>query len=194
MRTWTDREKLINEYRRDLKDLKRQHNAITSKRYTYKVKDHSKEVSKIHDDRTAEELSAQKTLAEAIDSTEYALFWLINGHERRFDEKGITDLSKEQRTQYWGDIKELESYYKLTNEVVEVRELTDDEQQVLTEVLGLLDMTEKDVFISIYAKQNTEEETANYLNMTKSAVKYYKKRVQKKIYDYNNIGYQLSFC
>lgn len=194
MRKWTDREKLIEEYKRDLKDLKRQHSAITCKRYTYKVKENGREISKINDDRTAEELSAQKTIAEAIDSTEYALFWLINGHERRFDEKGITDLSKDQRTQLWGDIKELESYYKLTNEVVEVRKLTDEEQQVLAEVLGLMDMTEKDVFISIYAKQNTEEETANYLDMTKSAVKYYKKRVQQKIDDYNNIGYQLSFC
>lgn len=195
MLDWDDRKKLIEEYKKDLKDLRRQHKAISCKRYTYAVKEHGKQVDKISDDRTAEELAAQKVIAEAISTTEYALFWLIEGRERTFEDTSkVTDLSKEQREELWGDIKEMESFHKLADRPTKIHELSSDDQRILSEVIGLMDQTEKDIFISIYGEQNTEELTAEYLKMTKSAVKYYKKRIQNKIDDYNCIGYQLSFC
>ncbi|MHC5216523.1 hypothetical protein ACYSNR_07635 [Enterococcus sp. LJL128] len=126
---------------------------------------------------------------------EYALFWLIEGRERTFDDTSkVTDLSKQQREELWGDIREMESFHKLSTGNIEIRELDEEEKRVLTEAIGLLDTAEKDVFMSIYGEQNTEELTAEYLDMTKSAVKYYKKRIQTKIDEYNNVGYQLSFC
>lgn len=179
---------MIKEYRRDLKLLRKQHRTITSKRY--KTVLNGKKI--VVDDRSSIEKHDQKILAEAISSTEYALFWLENGHEKQWDESNVTNLSKDQRTQLWGDLEALEAYCDIKIQDDNKRELSTEEKEVINEVWESLDNIEKEVFYSIYGLMNTQEQTAEYLHMSERMIKYSVQKIKNKINYYNNVGLQMS--
>lgn len=142
----------IKEYKDDLKRLRKELN-----------KDHSE--------------SDYKTIREMISSTEYSLFWVEVGHERKAGEKrSITNLSKEKRTQLWGDI---EHSKRLSSETP--RTITEVEKELIDCVLGLMTEDEREAYVSIYGKGNTYAETAEYMNVARSTVQRYIERAVKKV-------------
>lgn len=179
---------LISEYKEGLRLLRKQHRSITSKRYKTIVDGKKTTI----DDRTSIEMHDQKILAEAISSTEYALFWLQNGHEKQWDEANVTDLSKDQRTQLWGDLEALEAYCDIKLQDDNKRELTPEEKEIVNEVWESLNHLEKEVFYSIYGLLNTQEQTADYLHISERMVKYSVQKIKNKIDYYNNVGLQMS--
>lgn len=78
---------LIQEYKTDLNILKKQHQKILNKRYRVPVNENGRVIHKLIDDRTPQDIADQKVIAEAISTTEYALFWLETGREKPFDDE-----------------------------------------------------------------------------------------------------------
>ena len=148
-------------------------------KYTYQIaeeyKKDLKELRKLH---VSCEDDAEKTIISGmISSTEYALFWIQTGHERRPHEKRpVSNLSKEQRTQYWGEVEH--SNYLVPEEP---RTLEEWEHEFIEDMLGVLTSQEKDVYIAVYGKENSYSETAEYLGITKSQVQNRIEQARKKL-------------
>ncbi|WP_325818442.1 phage minor capsid protein [Enterococcus faecium] len=114
---------LIQEYKNDLKMLKKQHQKILNKRYRTPVKEHGRVIHKLIDDRSPQDIADQKVIAQAISTTEYALFWLETGREKPFDDEQAKKIPKHRRAVKLADI-DVMSYQVYLQEVEKPAEET----------------------------------------------------------------------
>lgn len=165
---------IASEYREDLKRL-------NSDKF---VRDRERAFLKEIEDLSIEqierlsEVEAEISLVNGmISSTEYALFWIESGHERMLGEKRpISNQSKKKRTQLWGNIEH--SQY-LSYEAP--RELVREELELLDDMMRALSEREREVYLSVHGKSNTQEQTAEYLGIQTGTVKKYLDRARAKI-------------
>lgn len=162
------REERIKEYERDLKDLRRRQS-------------------------DAKDESEQKILGNMIGSTEYALFWLINRHERRAGESYKENrLSYRQRTQLWGDLEEAINYHSITQSPEAEKQPVDTFSTVVEDFLSLLSKNEREAFILTRVSLYTHEEAAQAMGVTKGTVDQYISRAKEKIENAKSYGLQTS--
>lgn len=167
---------IAKEYREDLTRLNREHFIRNRERgFLREVKQAERTIEDIE---RLDELEAElKQIGGMISSTEYALFWIESGHERMAGEKRpVTNQSKEQRTQLWGEIEHAKA---IANEVPS--QLSEEELQFVEDTLSTLSTREREAYVSVYGKGNTQEETAEYLGVSRNAVKMYIGRARAKI-------------
>ena len=96
--------------------LKKQYQKILNKRYRTPVKEHGRVIHKLIDDRSPQDIADQKVIAEAISTTEYALFWLETGREKPFDDEQAKKIPKHRRAVKLADI-DVMSYQVYLQEV-----------------------------------------------------------------------------
>lgn len=167
---------IAKEYREDLRSLNRER--FMKNREKEFLKEVKQEERTIEQMERLDELEADiRLIGGMISSTEYALFWIESGHERMAGEKRpITNKSKEQRTQLWGEIEHAKA---IANE--SPVELSPEKLQFVEDTLSTLSTREREAYISVYGKGNTQEETAEYLGVSRNAVKMYIGRARAKI-------------
>ena len=99
------------------------------------------------------------------------------GRERKFGDKySVTRMSKEKRTESWGNIE----WAKVVTPETP-KELTKEEQELSNIIISLLSDREKEVYLSIYGHSNTREQTAEYLGIQTGTLKKYLDRARNKV-------------
>lgn len=180
---------LINQYRRDLKNLRKQLNPIQSKRY--KIIENGKE--KTIDDRTDEEKIQASLLSQMISSTEYALFWLENGYPKPAELKKV---NKKRKTQLWGSIDDLVQQKisksdllhlwvndnKKENEIMPIKK--SEHIQQVKEILAILSKQEREYFLLKHQAMMSNKECAEKMGIKEGTVKSMSQRIRTKIENY----------
>ena len=119
-----------------------------------------------------------KIVGGMISSTEYALFWIESGFEQgAYEKRPITNANKQVRTQLWGEVENA----PFLQQEESGDPLSEEEQALLEEVLNTLPEIERSVYISIYGKGNTQEQTAEFIGIPCGSVDYRLKRAQSLI-------------
>ena len=173
---------IIQEYKADLKELRRIHRAIAIKKYEV-IKCGKKHIV---DDRTSKEISDQKILASAISTTEYAIHWLKYGSERERIDENVTKLSKGRREQLWSYMAEAESFYRQENMLFQCEETQENERntQMIETILDKLLVELTDVerqTLTLNKQQITAKEIGEMLNVTEKSVSKSVDRAKKKL-------------
>lgn len=152
-----------------------------------KVKEYQKDLKELRRRHKASEDDGKKTvLSGMISSTEYAMFWIESGHERRPGETySVTKLSKSQRTQLWGQIEHAPMI-----ELDKPVKVSVDLENKLNDILSVLSEREREVYLSIVVALNTQEETAEIIGVERGTVKKYLDRAREKITQQVTYGYQ----
>lgn len=201
-------EKLIQEYKADLKALKKQHQKILNKRHqepvlddegnelTKTVNGETVKVFKLIDERTAQDIADQKVIAEAISTTEYALFWLETGKEKPFDEEQAKKIPKHRRAVSVADIDAM-SYQVYLQEVEKPTEstITLEKKEMLTqliEIQSILSEKELQLFHLINKDLCTYGEAAQKMGLAVGTVKSMSQRIKNKIDCYFEYGHQMN--
>lgn len=168
---------IAEEYREDLRQLRRQQH--DNKREIAWIEQVDKSELKYYQQDRLDELKADnKIISGMISSTEYALFWIESGHEQAaYEKRPITNANKKIRTQLWGEIE----HAPFIDQEESERELSEEEQVLIDEVLESLPDIERDVYVSIYGKGNTHEQTAQFVGIPRSSITYRLNRAQKLI-------------
>lgn len=179
---------MIDAYKDDIKAIRKQIKMIQKKNMVT-LDDNNQE--KLVDMRTAQDKQDLTTLNEILSSTQYALWWLKNGHEKPQSLQEIAKQNQKKRTQLWGDIdgaiqhhgvkssRELDFMASL-NEV----EKSQEKQERLTqikEVLAILSPREKEYFLLKNEAILTEEECAEKMNVELGTIKSMAQRIRNKI-------------
>lgn len=171
---------MIEAYKEDIKAIRKQIKMIQSKKAVT-----------LDDMRTAQDKQDLTTLNEMLSSTQYALWWLKNGHEKP---QSLTDMAKQnqvKRTQLWGDIDGAVKYHgvKSLSELDFLASLNEEEnswekQERLTqvkEILAVLSPREKEYFLLKHEAILTEEECAEKMNVELGTIKSMAQRIRNKI-------------
>lgn len=193
---------IISSYQNDLRCLRKQHKKIALKYKVEKNKVLGKERQTIDDQRTETEKIDQKIIASMISSTEYALWWLENGHEKPMTKESFQKMNKKKRTQLWGNMDDLIQYRDVKSaellewerrEREEEKDLEKHEKLIqMKEILSILSTREKDFFCLRYQAILTEEECAEKMNLELGTVKSMAHRIRKKISYYFDNPYQMN--
>lgn len=182
---------IVQEYKNDLKSLRRQHTAIASRNETITHKILGKERQKKDDRRSDADKRDQRILAEMISSTEYALFWLQNGHEQPYAKPARSSLPKHMRDQLWGDIDSCIKYRGVKNQTTLFWE--DKERQYenelkkemqldqVNEIVSTFSPREKELFQLKYAAMLPDHECAKKMGLQKGTIKSMSQRIRNKI-------------
>lgn len=192
---------IVDEYREDLKSLRRQHAKISKQNKTITYKVLGEERQRKEDLRSAIDKRDQRIVAEMISSTEYALFWLENGYEQPYD-KPSSSLPKYLRDQLWGDIDEcikwrgIKSSRELMFEDWERSSEKDSEKQLqleqVNEIVSTFSSREKELFELKYAAMLSDQECAAKMDLAKGTIKSMSQRIRDKIDRYFEYGHQIS--
>ncbi len=187
---------LIQEYKTDLNILKKQHQKILNKRYRVPVNENGRVIHKLIDDRTPQDIADQKVIAEAISTTEYALFWLETGREKPFDDEQAKKIPKHRRAVKVADI-DVMSYQVYLQEVEKPAEetISPKKKEMLlqvTEIESLLSNKELTLFHLINKDLCTYGEAAKQMNLAVGTVKSMSQRIKNKIDNYFEYGHQIN--
>ncbi|MFR3684210.1 MAG: sigma factor-like helix-turn-helix DNA-binding protein [Enterococcus sp.] len=182
---------IVQEYKNDLKSLRRRHEIISSKNETITYKVLGEEKQKHNDQRSDAEKRDQRILAEMISSTEYALFWLQNGYEEPYEKPSRSSLSKHKRDQLWGDIEACIQYrgLKSTRELYwddierehERSEKKQDQIYQVNEIVSSLSAREKELFQLKHVALLSNAECAQKMGIKEGTVKSMSQRIREKI-------------
>lgn len=187
-----EREILIQEYKSDLKEARRQHRRIAKKKYQFKK--NGKKVT--IDDRTADDLKEQSIYAEIISSTKYALYWLEHGVERPLDEEAAKKIPKYRRAKHITNMDRV-SYEVYINQCETVAEspVSEDKKEMmiqLKELLSTFSERERDLFDYIHNQQLTYGEAADQMGIKVGTAKSMSQRIRNKIDNYFEYGHQIA--
>lgn len=191
---------IIESYREDLKVLRRQHQQIAAKRKLIKIKVLGKECQKIEDQRTDDERNQQKILASMISSTEYALYWLETGNEKKAESLNAS-IPKRVREQLWADVDECIKWQSKKNANQLFRKDSEDQIQnkekelkleQVNEILSVFSEREKELFLLRHTVMMSEEECAQKMGIAVGTVKSMSQRIRDKIDRYFEYGHQIS--
>lgn len=181
MLDWESREKLIEEYKEDLREASRHHRKIARKDKC---------------DKTPEEVVEQSRYAEIISSTKYALYWLEHGIERPLDEESAKKIPKHRRAKHITNMDKV-SYDVYLNQyeapVQEVYSESKKDQSVqVKEIFSTFSKREEDLFYYIHTVGMTYGEAAKQMNIEVGTVKSMSQRIKNKIDRYFEYGHQIS--
>lgn len=189
-------------YRQDLRQLRKQHKAIASKRQIVRQKILGKNHDYLMDDRTDTEKRDQRILAEMISSTEYALFWIQTGNEHPYDKPSRSSLPKHKRDQLWASMDDLiqlragkDPAAEIWNDYERHGALDKQKEERLAqtkEVISTLSPREQELFHLRYAVMLSESEAAEKMGVELGTVKAMAQRIREKIERYFKLGYQMS--
>lgn len=193
---------IIEGYEQDLQDLRLKHRLIAKKKVKVVHKVLGREKITWDDQRTPEEKQTQMLLSSMITSTEFALYWLKNGHSRRVEMSAGNSLPKYLREQLWSNVDECIKYRglkhqdRLTSEDEERNEVRDQKKEVmmdqLKEILSLLSDRERQLFILKHTAMISDVECATKLELAPGTVKSMQQRIRNKIDRYFEYGHQMS--
>ncbi|MBO0481814.1 positive control factor [Candidatus Enterococcus courvalinii] len=180
---------LIEEYKQDLRLLTKQYQAIIAKKVREPIKKDGKTVYQIVDERTAQEVADQKTIAGAITSTRYALYWLEHGVEKPYDQEQASKIPKHRRAMKLGDIDQTSYQVYLQEMNKPVEEIKFKEEGIkaqLNEIEGALSDKEKLLFHLIHIDLYTYGEAAKEMDLALGTVKSTSQRIKNKLDQYFN--------
>lgn len=162
------REERIKEYERDLRNLRR--------RLSNAEDDHERSI-----------------LGSMIGSTEYALFWLRNRHERLPGETYKENkLNYMQRTQLWGNVDHAVCYHNVDVSNKAHLAPCDTFSMAVEDFLSLLSKREREAFLLTKSALYTHEEAAEAMNVSLGTVKQYTSRAKEKIENAKKYGMQVT--
>ena len=159
-------DEIENEYRDGLKQLNILHESLKSELNCTSCKE-----IKIRLD------NEMKVIRSMISDMQYAIDWLVHAVEPG-NRREISRRSRYQRTQYWSDM-DLLSFNIIRDDCID--QISDEDKKVLDEFLGLLTDREHDALISVIGKNNTYEETAEYMGISRSSVQVLVNRAMEKL-------------
>lgn len=193
---------IIEGYEQDLQDLRLKHRLIAKKKVKVVHKVLGREEITWDDQRTPEEKQIQALLSSMITSTEFALYWLKNGHPRRAGMSAGNSIPKYLREQLWADVDECIKYRgmknqdRLASEDEERSEVRDQKKEVmmdqLKEILSLLSDRERQLFILKHTAMISDVECAAKMELAPGTVKSMQQRIRNKIDRYFEYGHQMS--
>lgn len=107
-----------------------------------------------------------KELGSIISSSEYSIQWLRDAKEPG-NRREIGRRSRYQRTELWGEIEAaaLKNYRDS-----DLENLRNEDKKVLEEILSCLSPREYESYVSIFGKGNSYQETADYMQLSRSSV------------------------
>lgn len=130
-----------------------------------------------------------KLIRSMISDMQYAIEWIVHAVEPG-NRREISRKSRYQRTQYWADI-DLVTFNIIRDDQVD--QVSEEDKEVLEEFLNLLTDRERDALISIVAKNNTYEDTAEYMSLSRSSVQVLVNRAMEKLGKGKKSGTQMTF-
>lgn len=179
---------MIDAYKDDIKAIRKQIEMIQKKKM---VALEVQNQENLVDMRTAQDKQDLTTLTEILSSTQYALWWLKNGHEKPQSLQGIAKQNQKKRTQLWGDIDGAIQHHgvKSSRELDFLASLKEEgknwEKQErliqIKEVLAILSPREKEFFLLKHEAILTEEECAEKMHVELGTVKSMAQRIRNKI-------------
>ena len=179
---------MIDAYKDDIKAIRKQIKKIQRKKIV--VLDVQNQ-EKLVDMRTAQDKQDLTTLNEILSSTQYALWWLKNGHEKPQSLQEIAKQNQKKRTQLWGDIDGAIQHHgvKSSRELDFLASLKEGEKNwekqerliQIKEILEILSPREKEFFLLKNEALLTEEECAEKMNVALGTVKSMSQRIRNKI-------------
>lgn len=161
---WEPNEKLINEYELNLKESRKE----KSKRADLKEK--FKEYDQL--DQWTNKMEVElKLISGMVSNMEYSIYWMKNGVERT-RVRGVSNMSHDQRVEYWGDISEATSYYHISEEYLNGFdvELSEEDDKKIEKYISCLAKREREAFMYIVIEGHTYEKAALYMGISRSAV------------------------
>lgn len=193
---------IIESYEKDLQVLRQQHRLIARKKVKEVHKILGKEKVTWNDQRTPAERRSQALLSSMITSTEFSLYWLKNGHQRRAGMTAGKSIPKYLREQLWGDVDDCIKYrgtkdqYRLASEDERRNEVRDLKKELmmdqLEEILSLLSDREKQLFILKHTAMLSDQECAAKMELAPGTIKSMQQRIRNKIDRYFEYGHQMS--
>jgi RNA polymerase sigma-70 factor (ECF subfamily) len=190
---------MIEAYKEDIKAIRKQIKMIQKKKTV--VLDVQNQ-DKLVDLRTAQDKQDLTTLNEMLSSTQYALWWLKNGHEKPQSLQEIAKQNQKNRTQLWGDIDGAIQHHgvKSSRELDFLASLKEEEKHCenkerltqIKEILAILSPREKEFFLLKNEAILTEEECAEKMNIELGTVKSMAQRIRNKIEFYFENPYQIT--
>lgn len=190
---------MIEAYKEDIKAIRKQIKMIQKKKTV--VLDVQNQ-DKLVDLRTAQDKQDLTTLNEMLSSTQYALWWLKNGHEKPQSLQEIAKQNQKNRTQLWGDIDGAIQHHgvKSSRELDFFASLKEEEKHCekkerltqIKEILAILSPREKEFFLLKNEAILTEEECAEKMNIELGTVKSMAQRIRNKIEFYFENPYQIT--
>lgn len=179
---------MIDAYKDDIKAIRKQIKMIQKKKTV--VLD-VRNPDKLVDLRTVQDKQDLTTLNEMLSSTQYALWWLKNGHEKPQSLQEIAKQNKKKRTQLWGDMDGAIQHHgvKSSRELDFLASLKEEEKHwekqerliQIKEILVILSPREKEFFLLKHEAILTEEECAEKMNVELGTVKSMAQRIRNKI-------------
>ncbi|MBP1040381.1 hypothetical protein I6N95_05070 [Vagococcus sp. BWB3-3] len=130
--------------------------------------------------RNTTNLSDVSKINSIISSTEYSLFWLETGKEKRAGERRETRDSYDQRTTLRERIEDVEKNHRILSS----HGVSGPVKLFIDEVMSQLSDRQRECYESVYLKGNTFDQTAKYLQISKGTVSTYIERADKKIQQY----------
>lgn len=190
---------MIEAYKEDIKAIRKQIKMIQKKKTV--VLDVQNQ-DKLVDLRTAQDKQDLTTLNEMLSSTQYALWWLKNGHEKPQSLQEIAKQNQKNRTQLWGDIDGAIQHHgvKSSRELDFLASLKEEEKHCenkerltqIKEILAILSPREKEFFLLKNEAILTEEECAEKMNIELGTVKSMAQRIRNKKEFYFENPYQIT--
>lgn len=184
MENWNNSDELAELYANDLKRLIALYNLYRDLRQGYlelqlQCENDGQWDKSLEYKQLRKEIRLQmKIIGPIVSSSRYSIRWLKTGNEPKSGHP-VSRLSYTQRTVSVSDVDQALTY--LNHLKTDYREMTDDERAELDIFLNGMSTREREVFVSVRGKRNTFEMTAEYLNISKSAVQEYLKRAESKI-------------
>lgn len=180
--TWMYADELEQEYRNDLERVKHRLEFLKKKEDSLsKLKKECEEQGKwkripiILEERT-DARKRIKILSEVIFSSMYSIEWLRDAKEPGA-RRDISNRSRYQRTQLWADMDlVVVNRFRFDSD-----DLTEDDLKKLDDYMSCLTDREKEAINSVVAKGNSYQETADYMNVSRSTVQSYVNRGMEKL-------------
>lgn len=172
---WHYADELATEYKEGLEELRKQRDELKLK------------LQKYQETGATEKLNDIRLLGGMISDMEYSIRWLESAREPG-SKRGISNRSRYQRTQLWAEIDILSMQAYRTQSEPDGRELTEEENDRMSEILSILSEREKEAYTYIHAEGHTYAETAYYMGISRGTVQSLVNRAKAKIQDKLDVG------
>ncbi len=168
---------LSDEYRDGLRELREQRDALKKKVESAEAGDIPlEELKKLEANQRDVTL-----IGGMISDMEYAIKWLDTAREPGMTRE-ISNRSRYQRTELWGDIDilSMQAYLNQQSEV-EAPSMTLEQENHIAEILDVLTVSEYEAYTSIVRDGLTYQQASDYMDVTRSTVQSLVNRAKNKI-------------
>lgn len=180
--TWKYADELEQEYRNDLKAVRRRLEELKNRRdyllkYKRECENHGKwkEIPAIREE-LIELKKPISILGGVVSSSMYSIEWLRDAKEPGA-RREISNRSRYQRTQLWSNMDlVVVNKFRFDSE-----NLSEEDLKKLDDYMSCLTDREKEAINSVVAKGNSYQETADYMGVSRSTVQSYVNRGMEKL-------------